>query len=103
MPEPEVVSILNAIKKPLGIDSEYDAFDFDIVMHINSAFSTLHQLGIGPAAGFEITGPNEKWVDFIGTSLPLNQVKTYVYIRVKLLFDPPQTSYAAEALKKQAN
>lgn len=94
-------SILTNTKKVLGIAEEYTAFDFDVMMHINSVFSTLQQLGVGPEEGFEITGDGEEWQDFLDGDKRLNNVKTYVYLRVRLLFDPPTTSYLIDALDKQ--
>lgn len=94
-------SILNTTKKILGIEADYMAFDPDIMMHINSVFSTLYQLGIGPEDGFEIISADATWDDFIGGDPKLNSVKTYVYLRVRLLFDPPTTSYLIGALKEQ--
>lgn len=94
-------SILDTVKKVVGIDPDYTAFDLDIMMHINTVFSDLHQLGVGPEAGFEVTTKNDKWSDFIGTSPVVNNVKTYTYLRVKLLFDPPPTSFALDAMKQQ--
>jgi hypothetical protein len=79
----------------------YDAFDPDLIMHINGVFSTLNQLGVGPDEGFMITGDQETWDTFLGTDPKLNQVKTYVYLRVRLLFDPPQTAFLADAYAKQ--
>lgn len=95
-------SILNSIKKLLGPDSSYTVFDPDIILHINSVFATLHQLGVGPSDGFEITGDSETWSDFIGDSKILNSVKTYVYIKVRLLFDPPTSSFVLTNLEKTA-
>jgi hypothetical protein len=95
-------SILDSTKKALGIEPDYDVFDPDITMHINSVFSTLHQLGIGPAAGYAITGPDDEWSAFLGNDPLLNNVRTYVYLRVRLLFDPPATSFALDAFKQQA-
>lgn len=94
-------SILDSIKALLGILDNDDTFNRDIVMHVNSVFSTLNQLGVGPEAGFHITGSNEKWEDFITNEKQLN-VKTYIYIRVRLIFDPPQSSYVADLLKADA-
>lgn len=94
-------SILNSIKKVLGIDESYTAFDADIVMHINSVFSTLNQLGVGPAEGFMIEDESATWDTFIGTDPRFNAVKSYVYLRVRLLFDPPTTSYMIEAQQQQ--
>lgn len=95
-------SILNSIKKLLGIDSEYDAFDEDIRIHINSAFSTLQQLGVGPRKGFVIAGPEEEWDSYISDSIKLESVKSYIYLRVRLLFDPPSHSFLIDSLSKQA-
>lgn len=96
-------SILNSTKKILGIEAAYTAFDLDILMHINSVFSTLNQLGIGPEAGFMIEDSSATWATFLGSDMTLNSVKTYVYLRVRLLFDPPTTSYLIEALQKQVS
>lgn len=93
-------SILDTTKKVLGLEPDYDAFDVDIIMHINSTFSTMHQLGIGPTDGFEIEDNTAVWADFIGTDKRLNPVKTYIYLKVRSLFDPPSTSYAVTALEK---
>lgn len=94
-------SILDSVKKVLGIDASYSAFDEDVLMHINSAFATLNQLGLGPDAGFEITDSTTTWDAFIGTDKRLNPVKSYVYLRLRLIFDPPQTSYHLESMKEQ--
>jgi len=82
-------SILNSIKKMIGGSAEgYDHFDTDIIIHINTALNILNQLGVGEQ-GFMITGPNETWDQFCADA-DLNMLKTYVYLRVRLLFDPPQ-------------
>lgn len=86
-------SILDSVKKALGIDKNYTAFDVDILMHINTVFATLHQLGIGPAAGFAIEDATTTWIDFLSDDPRLNNVKTYVYLRVRVVFDPPGGSY----------
>lgn len=96
-------SILKQTKKLLGLPEDYDVFDMDIMLHINSVFATLHQLAVGPKQGFSLDNDETTWLDFIGTDDNINSVKTYVFIKVKLLFDPPSTSYAQEALLKQAN
>lgn len=95
-------SILISIKKLLGITNEYTHFDADIVMHINTVFATLHQLAVGPEDVFLITGPDETWDQFIQDKDELNMVKTYIYLKVRLLFDPPTNSAAIEAMKAQA-
>lgn len=94
-------SILTSVKKVLGIDDAYTVFDPDIVLHINSVFSTLNQLGLGPDEGFMIEDNAETWDEFINNDMRLNAVKTYVYLRVRLLFDPPPTSYLVTALQEQ--
>jgi hypothetical protein len=71
-------------------------------MHINSVFSTLHQLGIGPVEGFLVEDVEPTWDAFLGTDKRLNSVKTYTYLKVRILFDPPATSYLIESLRKQA-
>jgi hypothetical protein len=96
-------SILTSIKKFLGIDAEYDHFDPDIIMHINSVFSDLWQMGVGPFEGFEIEDDTTSWEDFLEGSRKFNSVKSYMEIRVKLLFDPPSSAAALEALQRQAD
>lgn len=95
-------SILNSIKTLIGGIAEDDTFNDDLKMHINSIFSILNQLGVGPENGFYITGEDEKWSDFITGANQLS-VKTYVFIRVKLIFDPPQSSYVADLMKSNAD
>jgi len=96
-------SILTSTKKILGIDKDYTVFDLDIITHINSAFSTLTQLGVGPRAGFMINDDTEVWSDFIDieNDLQYNSVKSYVFLRVRQLFDPPSTSYLISAVERQ--
>lgn len=94
-------SILTSTKKILQVEEDYTAFDFDILTHINSAFSTLTQLGVGPEEGFMIEDATATWDAFLGTDPRLNSVKQYVFLRVKSVFDPPQSSYAVEAMKEQ--
>lgn len=94
-------SILTSTKKVLGLDESYTAFDADVIMHINSVFSTLNQLGIGPPNGYAIADASATWDAFLGSDLRLNSVKTYVYLRVRLLFDPPTTSYLLQSMQEQ--
>lgn len=94
-------SILTSTKKILGIAADYTAFDLDIVTHINAAFSTLTQLGVGPASGFMIEDADAEWYDFIENDTQLNTVKSYVFLKVRQLFDPPATSYLITAMEKQ--
>ena len=93
-------SILQSIKKLLGIAAEYDAFDTDIMIHINSVFSILTQLGVGPKEGFYITGASEVWTDFMLANARLEMVRTYVYLKVRLLFDPPTSSAAIDSANR---
>lgn len=94
-------SILNSTKKALGLAADYQPFDPELIIHINSVFSTLQQLGVGPDDGFEISDSSARWGDYLGDDKNLSQVKTYLYLRVKLLFDPPGTSYLLESINKQ--
>lgn len=97
-----LTSILTTIKKMLGIDSSYDAFDTDIILHINSVFSILRQLGVGPTTGFVITGTTETWTSFlVSDEKILEGVKSYIYMKVRLAFDPPIITGVLEALKEQ--
>lgn len=96
-----MVSILTSTKKLLGIDEEYEAFDQDIIVFINSAFSRLNQLGIGPEEGFVITSKTQTWSEIIESRLDLESIKTYVYLKVRLVFDPPQSSFLVDAFKEQ--
>lgn len=94
-------SILTSIKKFLGIDAEYEHFDPDIIMHINSVFMDLWQLGVGPYEGFTIEDDTSTWEDFLQGSDKFNAVKSYMELRVKLLFDPPSSSAVIEAYKRE--
>lgn len=96
-----VDSILATTKKALGIQDDYTEFDVDITNHINSVFSTLTQLGIGPDDGYEISTSTSVWNDFITDKKWLNVVRSYMYLRVRLLFDPPATSFALDSLNAQ--
>lgn len=93
-------SILTSVKKLLGIAEDYEHFDGDIIVNINSAFSTLHQLGVGPATGFRIQDKTTLWSAFIDNELILDAVKTYVYLKVRLIFDPPTTSAVLESIRQ---
>jgi hypothetical protein len=94
-------SILNSVKKVLNLPVEYTAFDQDVIMFINTAFGTLNQLGVGPDQGFEITNETPTWEAFLGGDPRLNPIQTYVYLRVRLLFDPPTVGYHVDAIKEQ--
>lgn len=93
-------SILSSIKKLLGITKEYTHFDNDLIMHINSVFLVLTQLGVGPKEGFIIEDDTAEWVDFVGDPMQLQAVKSYMYLKVKLLFDPPLSSAVIESTNK---
>ena len=93
-------SILSSVKKMLGLVDEYEYFDTDIIMHINSVFSVLRQLGVGPKEGFAIRDANDLWSDFLPGGLTLEMVKTYMYQKVRLIFDPPASSAAVTAMEK---
>ena len=93
-------SILTSIKKLLGVAEDYTEFDEDIMTHINSVFLNLTQLGVGPEEGFMIEDNAAEWEDFINNSVQLQAVKTYVYLKVKLLFDPPLSSSVTESFNR---
>lgn len=86
-------SILNTIKKMLGIEEEYEVFDTDIIVNINMVFNVLNQLGVGPSEGFSIKDSSTTWEDYLGTSKKLEMVKTYIYLKVRQVFDPGSSSF----------
>ena len=107
-------SILDSIKTLLGIEvdvvedpsgnieDEGDTnFDAELIMHINSVFSILHQLGVGSAEAYKITSRENVWSEFLGTDLDLELVKSYIYLKVRLIFDPPQNSFLVKAIESQ--
>ena len=94
-------SILTSVKKMLGMTEEYAAFDSDIIMHINSVFMILNQMGVGPEAGFTISDATATWSDFMDGGPNIEAVKSYVALKVRLLFDPPQSSTVMDAIKSQ--
>lgn len=93
-------SILNGTKKILGVPEDYAAFDHDILTHINSVFSVLHQMGVGPTTSFYIEDASTEWSEFT-TDIALNLIRSYVFLKVKMLFDPPTTSFMIAAMEKQ--
>lgn len=93
-------SILKSIKKRIGFESAYTAFDDQLIDSINTVFSTLKQLGVGPTSGFSISGNDEEWSEFIDDD-SLNFVKSYIYLKVRLEFDIPDTSFVIDAIKNQ--
>lgn len=96
-------SILSSIKTMLGLTDEYDAFDLSIINHINSVFTILSQIGVGPAEGFMIEDKNAVWSDFIQDMSLYQLVKSYMVLKVQLLFDPPMSSSVMECYKAQIN
>ena len=100
----EMNSILTSIKKLLGITGEYEAFDVDIIMHINMVFMTLNQMGVGPESVFNIIDKNDTWEDFLPPDdKNFSPVKTYVYLKVKMVFDPPSSSIVMEAMNRMVS
>lgn len=93
-------SILKTVKKILGVPESYTVFDLDIITHINSVCSILGQLGVGPEEGIFIEDAIDTWDDYF-SGQDLNLIRSYVFLRVKLLFDPPSMSYLYEAMTKQ--
>ena len=94
-------SILTSVKKLLGITPECTNFDSDIIMHINSVFLILNQIGVGPSKGYRITDEFNTWDEFIPEDNPrLEAVKSYMYMKVKLLFDPPSSSSVMESTNR---
>lgn len=94
-------SILTSIKKLLGPEEDYTPFDTDIIIHINSVFSILTQLGVGPSTGFSIKDDTAVWEDFIKGEAKIELVKSYIYMKVRLIFDPPTSSAVLESFKEQ--
>lgn len=92
-------SILDTVKKLLGIQPEYTNFDEDIIVHINTAFASLNQLGVGPVEGFLIYDDAAIWDDYI-TSCNLTMIKSYIYLKVRILFDPPTSSVLMESMNR---
>lgn len=96
-------SVLVTVKKLLGLDQSYDAFDKDIIIHINTVFSNLNQMGVGPEDGFMISGEEEKWSDFLEGTKNNEQIKSYLFLKVRLIFDPPANSNLLKAMNETAN
>lgn len=96
-------SILTSIKKLLGIAADYTSFDTDIIIHINSVFMILNQLGVGPSEGFKIDSDTQLWMQYIQDEDQLEAVKTYIYLKVKQVFDPPLSSAVMESNKQLIN
>lgn len=95
-------SILKSVKKNLGIEADDTSFDEDILTHINSVFATLNQLGLGPADGFSVEDDTALWSTYLDGNLNRSSVRTYMYLKVRIWFDPPTTSFHLESLNNQA-
>lgn len=96
-------SILNSIKKLLGITEFYTQFDTDIIIHINSVFMILTQIGAGPKEGFSIKDKTSTWEEFIQNDNVIEAVKTYMYLKVRILFDPPASTAVMDAMNRSIN
>lgn len=96
-------SILGSVKKLLGISNDYTNFDTDIVMHINTVLALLTQLGVGPSEGYMITDLSDEWTDFLGDDPRLKMVQSYLYLKVRLMFDPPTSSAVMESMNRLTN
>ena len=94
-------SILKTIKQLIGCPDDFEQFDLDLIVHINSAFATLTQLGVGPKEGYRITGSDNEWSEFEDDAQKLSLIKDYVYIKTRLLFDPPTSGSLMDSLKEQ--
>lgn len=102
MSEPsEITSILDSVKHALNVELDESAFDADIVMFINATFGTLYQLGVGPEEPFTISDNSAEWSEFI-VRKDIEMVKSYMYLKVRLLFDPPTTTTMYEAYDNRA-
>lgn len=93
-------SILTSVKKLLGITEECTDFDIDIIMHINTVFSVLCQLGVGPSDGFSIEDSSATWSEFIDDNSKIEMVKSYVYLKVRILFDPPTVGAVMDSVNR---
>lgn len=92
-------SILDETKKLLMLDADYDVFDLDVMTHINSTFATLHQLGVGPKKAYVITSRNDLWSDFTDDVNEIVSVKSYMFAKIRLLFDPPTNAFLVNSLE----
>lgn len=93
-------SILTSIKKLIGYPEDYEQFDTDLIIHINSVFTILNQIGVGPINGFSIKDKSTTWSEYTGDTVLFDSVKTYVYMKVRLVFDPPSSSFVLESIKE---
>ena len=96
-------SVLTSIKKLLGITEEYDQFDQDLIIHINAVLMVLTQIGVGPSNGMIINDSSTTWNDILSDTSNIEAVKTYVYLKVKMIFDPPSSSSVEDAMNRSIN
>ena len=96
-------SVLTSIKKLLGITEEYDQFDQDLIIHINAVLMVLTQIGVGPSNGMIINDSSTTWNDILSDTSNIEAVKTYVYLKVKMIFDPPSSASVADAMNRSIN
>lgn len=94
-------SILDSEKKLLGLDSSYNVFDDDLIIHINSIFGTLHQFGLGPSNQIVISDNTTTWSEYTTDEIEVYEVKTYIYLRLRLLFDPPSSGFVYSGIQEQ--
>lgn len=94
-------SILLTIRRMLGVEDEYDGFDAELIVHINTAFMSLMQLGVGSSTGFSITDETDVWDDFLSTATDLHAVKTYIYMKVRMVWDPPTVGGVLDSFNRQ--
>lgn len=97
----EMDSILLSVKKMIGIPKDYDVFDPDIIIHINTVFDSLNQMGVGPEEGFSISDSSTEWSEFLTFGKNSEMVKTYMYLKVRMLFDPPSNGTLSNVLSEQ--
>ena len=97
----EMDSILLSVKKMIGIPNDYDVFDTDIILHINTVFDSLNQMGVGPEEGFSISDSSTEWSEFLTFGKNSEMVKTYMYLKVRMLFDPPSNGTLSTVLSEQ--
>lgn len=98
-----IESILTSVKDQLGIEETYTHFDKDLIIHINSVLMVLNQLGVGPEIPYTIRDANDKWIDFLEDNKQVESVKTYMYMKVRMIFDPPQNSFTINAAERIIN
>lgn len=97
----EMDSVLLSVKKMIGVPKDYDVFDMDIIMHINTVFDALNQMGVGPEEGFSISDDSTEWSAFMTYGKNSEMVKSYMYLKVRMLFDPPSNSNLLNAIGEQ--